>query len=99
MAALGKPVVALDNRLNREIAASLNVGSLTLVNSFRDLKEVVTRQLKEQPVTLPVEMRRWPDVAKEYVHGLRHLLEQPQNARKVRARTDLLRILKAAEHH
>ena len=99
--ALGKPVVALDNDLNRELAASLKDENLTLVRSLRDLKDVVAKKLRMsngKVAHLPLNVRRWSDVAQEYVLALSHLLAEPPNAAKMRARSQLIRVLNAAGH-
>jgi glycosyltransferase involved in cell wall biosynthesis len=99
--AVGKPVVAIDSEVNRELAAALNTASFTLVPSFRDLKEVVANKVRESadnPPDAPVRIRRWRDVAEEYVASFRELLERPPNIRKLRDRHDLIRVLNAARH-
>lgn len=97
--ALGKPVIALDNELNRELASTLNNGRLTLIQTFRGLQEAVAISLHSGAAPpLPLPVRRWKDVAREYVSALRGLMNQPQNAARLRARSRFMRTLHAADH-
>ena len=99
--ALGKHVIALDNQTNRELAASLNDTNLILIPSLRDLKQVVERVLQlsmKKPITLPSKVRRWREVAEEYMSVFREMLRRPPDAQKLRARHDLIRVLNSARH-
>jgi glycosyltransferase involved in cell wall biosynthesis len=99
--ALGKPVVALDNQLNRELNASLKDDNLTLIKSVRHLRTAVIASLQKSsvsPVFRTTKVRRWSDVAKDYVAGLSELLAHPQNREKMRARSNTLRLLDSSNH-
>lgn len=97
--ALGKPVIALDNQLNRELRASLGSKRLILVQTFDALQSTLaTFPQSVSTATLPLNMRRWSDVASDYVTALRALLNQAQSPAKLRARSQLIRTLHAANH-
>ncbi len=97
--ALGKPVVALDNQLNRELAATLNSDRLTLIQTFTQLQSAIETVQKTSAIALlPLNMRRWSGVATDYAASLRALMNQPQNPAKLRARGLFLRTLQAASH-
>lgn len=99
--ALGKTVVALDSDLNREIAYSIKNDNLILVKSLRDLHAVVSDRLHISggaSAALPLNVRRWSDVARDYAEGLQELLGRPLNAAKMRSRSECIRLLHSAGH-
>jgi glycosyltransferase involved in cell wall biosynthesis len=94
--ALGKPVVAIDTDVNRELAAATQSHNLHRIATFEELAETV-RRLFEQPAQAPEQSpRRWPEVAEEYASAFREILARGIDWEKVRDRWRLLRTLEAA---
>jgi glycosyltransferase involved in cell wall biosynthesis len=99
--ALNKPVVAMDTEVNRELANALKTDRLILVKSLCDLTEAVRGalgQMVPEQVTPAAPIRRWRDVAEEYVAALRILISQQPDAAKIRARDATVRLLDSAHH-
>ncbi len=100
--ALGKPVVALDTEVNRELKSSLGDADFTLVRAFDQLTGAITAILNarsgEQQNDKRVRVRRWRDAAEEYVSGFRDLLKQAPNIEKQRSRNELFRLLDSSRH-
>ncbi len=94
--ALGKPVVVLDNAVNREVAEMTGDGNLHRIRSLKELPETVQRLFHEMPHTPDTAPRSWRDAAEEYVAAFREILARDIDVDKLRARWDFLRTLEAA---
>lgn len=99
--ALGKPVIALDTELNRELRASLNNPDLQLIPSLQQLPRAVKSVLQngtQNGNRPPNSVRRWKDVATEYAAAIGELIRTPANPEKMRARNELFRVMDASRH-
>jgi glycosyltransferase involved in cell wall biosynthesis len=93
--ALGKPVIALDNAMNRELARITADPNLHLIPSAVCLLEKLD-QLRNMPLNqTPAKIRVWRDSAAEYAQSFRRMLSQSINVPKLRARWDFIRSLEA----
>ncbi len=98
---LGKPVVALDTEVNRELKSALSdTAEFVLVHSFEELPGIIPALLEKNGSgeNRPAGMRDWKQVAEEYVAAFRKLLKQPPDARKLRARHDFVRVMESSRH-
>jgi GT2 family glycosyltransferase len=94
--ALGKPVIALDNQLNRELESTLLDHNLHLIKSLHEVNAEVNRLFSEPPHPAPLSPRRWKAVADEYASAFRHLLSTDIDPVKLRYRWHFLRSLELA---
>lgn len=94
--ALGKPVVVLDNAINRELASALADSNLYRISSMKDLRPLVTKLLEMEPARPKKEPRRWHDVAEDYVQVFRELLSRDFDLAKMHVRWELLRTVNSA---
>ena len=91
--AMGKPVIALESEVNREISALLNDPNFEMIQSLRELNDAISRLWRgaaNQPMHQP---RRWRDTADAYVEAFRELLLQDINIERLRVRSRALRDL------
>ncbi|MBV9267426.1 MAG: glycosyltransferase [Acidobacteriaceae bacterium] len=94
--ALGKPVIALDTAVNRELAAVTRNPNLHLVSSVACLSDILKR-VTPIPTTIgPV--RTWCDAARQYVNAFKELLGRDIDVVRLRARWDFLRSLEALQN-
>jgi GT2 family glycosyltransferase/glycosyltransferase involved in cell wall biosynthesis len=94
--ALGKPVVALDSAVNRELASTLADPNLYCVSSMQELRSVVAKLFDKEPAMPATEPRRWRDVAQDYAPAFREMLSRDVDPARIRARWELLRTLDSA---
>jgi GT2 family glycosyltransferase len=96
--ALDKPVVVLDNAVNRELASMLGDANLHRIGSMNDLRSIVERLFREEPArqASDKEPRRWRDVAEEYAQSFREMVSRDFDLARMRARWELLRTLDSA---
>jgi GT2 family glycosyltransferase len=99
--ALGKPVIALDTELNRELRSSMNDPDLHLIPSLQQLPVAVKAALqnsRRDSKRRPEHVRRWKHVAEDYAAAIRELIRTPPNPDKMRARSELFRVMDASRH-
>ncbi|HEY7211655.1 MAG TPA: glycosyltransferase [Bryobacteraceae bacterium] len=94
--ALGKPVIVLDSAVNRELDASFANRNLHRIATLSALPGVLDQLLRTEPTPAP-EMRRWPDVAAEYLNAFRMLFRRDWDVGKMRERRAFLRALAASD--
>ncbi len=94
--ALGKPVVVLDNAMNRELAEITRDGNLHRLRSLKELPETVQQLFHATPHVPITTPRSWRDAAEEYAAAFREILAHDIDVDKLRARWDFLRALEAA---
>jgi GT2 family glycosyltransferase len=90
---LGKPVIVLDNQINRELEQVAGAQNLYRIRTMRDLQatiDLILDSSRERPRVVP---RRWSDTASEYAASFREILAKEIDAAKLRARWQLLRSL------
>jgi glycosyltransferase involved in cell wall biosynthesis len=88
--ALGKPVIVLDTRVNRELEMLVASPNLHRIATFRALPEVL-KQIELTQSVRPLQIRRWSHAAAEYATAFRELLARDIDLAKVRARRTLVR--------
>jgi glycosyltransferase involved in cell wall biosynthesis len=94
--ARGRPVVALDMAVNRELRQLTGDALLTLVSDHREMRTAVANLLKAPPAAQPGRrMRRWSDVASDYERTIDRLLGTPIDVNLLRRRWELLTTLDA----
>ena len=98
--AFGKPVVALDTAVNREILATVQDRNFVLVKSYEDLRQTVEEILSRNLQKNIVGERRSSGqmFAGEYVASFQRLLNKPPNADKLRKRQQLFLVLDSSSH-
>ena len=98
--ALGKPVIAVNSQVNRELANSLQDDKLLLIAELSELGRALAecRNAASQHSTPAKSPRRWSQVAADYVASFRKIMAQNPDVKKLRARHDLVRTLSAARH-
>jgi glycosyltransferase involved in cell wall biosynthesis len=94
--AMGKPVVALDTAVNREIAELTHDVNLHRISSVKHLAGTVQKIL-EQPAQQRHRpaARRWSDAAQEYVAAFREMLSRDIDLEKLRQRWEMVRMLES----
>jgi len=93
--ALGKPVVVLENSVNRELAALTQDPNLHRIDDLKKLPEIVHRLYAAETVKSSVPARRWRACATEYAAALRDLIGSEINVELMRKRWDTLRMIDA----
>jgi glycosyltransferase involved in cell wall biosynthesis len=99
--ALGKPVVALDTEVNRELQSSLENPKFQLIRSMEHLPEAVTAALQmgqRDGKMRPDNVRTWKHVAEDYAESIRKWVAMPPNPQKMRGRYELFRVMDASRH-
>ncbi len=94
--ALGKPVIALDTAVNREISKNTGDRNLRLVSSPKELREAARRAWLESPYPANPAPRRWLDTGKDYVSAFSKLLAKDIDVDKLRQRWDTVRLAETA---
>ena len=90
--AMGKPVVVLDSALNRELAKFTGDPNLHRIASFKDLRGTV-QHLWQQPPHPARRSKTWSEVAAEYAHAFRELLNRNIDVERMRRRWDTVRLV------
>jgi GT2 family glycosyltransferase len=93
--ALGKPTIALDTEVNRELARLVTDRNLRLIGGTGQLRSAIATILEQdrrRPQTAP---RRWGDVAQEYIAAFDDILGEEIDVSKLRARWETIRLLKS----
>lgn len=93
--ALGKPVIVLDNAVNRELESVLGSRNLHRLETLKRLSETVHNLYWADAHPAETPFRDWGAVATEYVQSFRELLSQEIDLPKLRARWDLLRTMQS----
>lgn len=94
--AMGKPVVALDTEVNREIAELTGDANLHRIPSARSLRATVQAILEQPaPQTHQYSPRRWSDAAAEYVAAFRDMLSREIEVDKLRRRWEMVRLVES----
>lgn len=89
--AMGRPVVVIDTKVNRELESLTLDPNLHIVSTHRDLRRAVTEILSKTLVDkAPMSHRTWKEVAADYFVTLSALAESPINVESVRRRWKLL---------
>ena len=92
--ALGRPVVALDTEMNRELKTLTGSENLHLIATHAELRSEVTKVLAG-PCHAAVTPRHWADVAREYAAAFEEMLAAPLDVEKMRRRWEWLAALDA----
>ena len=96
--AFGKPVVALDTAVNREIAVKTGDRNLHLVPSAKEFRPVV-RGLWDEPFIHPrLTPRRWSDTAGEYFSAFQQIIGTDIDIQKMRRRWETVRLIESLGH-
>lgn len=90
---LGKPVVVLDNAINREIAGVTHDTNLHRISSLECLQATVQSLFDTPPAPPPSPPRRWRAAAEEYAAAFRAILSRDIDVTKLRDRWETLRML------
>ena len=95
--ALGKPVVALDTEVNRELLRMTESSRLYLLPSLDGVADIVHRLWEDQPNPSPVQesFRTWERAAAEYIEAFRAILTRPPDLGRLRDRWSFLRIVRS----
>lgn len=88
--ALGRPVVALDNQVNREVRDLTANPNLHLVPAHNQIGKLVAHLLSSDNRVRGSVARTWRDAAVDYARSMTALLEQPVDLSLVRRRWELL---------
>ncbi|MDQ6677258.1 MAG: glycosyltransferase [Acidobacteriota bacterium] len=87
--ALGKPVVALDLEIGRELQGLAQDPNLHLVKSHEEMRWLVGQLWHQEPYPARIQ-RNWAEVALEYAESLIELAERPLDTGLLRRRWHLL---------
>jgi glycosyltransferase involved in cell wall biosynthesis len=89
--AIGRPVIAMDTEISRELRRLTSDPNLHLVPTHSDLRDAVVRILSATPIDMGSRVyRTWKDVAADYANVLTSLLESPIDVQRVRRRWEVL---------
>jgi GT2 family glycosyltransferase len=92
--ALGKPVIALDTAVNRELREMVQSPNLHLIGSLKDLPKKLDSVLQQYRVDSPrSQVRSWHDAGRDYVESFAKLLSSPIDLQRLRSRWTTLRLM------
>ena len=91
--AIGKPVIALQSRVNDEIDALLKNPNFYMVRSLTELNDAVSSLWNGTAATLVRPLRRWCDAAEDYIEVFRELLLQEMDVNQLQERWELVRLV------
>ncbi len=95
--ALGKPVVVLENAINRELGELTRNANLHQIAEMKVLPEIVDRLYSEERESGCRPVRRWRAAAEEYAASFHELLSDEIDIKLMRERWETLRMLDSAE--
>ncbi len=93
--ALGRPVIAMEGDMNRELLRLCGSERLILAKAFADLAALVTRCWRGPETASQTQIRSWRDAAAEYAESFRAMLDTPPDVAGIRCRWQVLRRLTA----
>lgn len=93
--ALGKPVIAMDSAISRELKRSLVAGELRLVQSFGDLAPAIEEVLTQPRKTHNFRFPDWKNVGRRYARYLSELATRELDYPKLRERWDWLKSIES----
>jgi glycosyltransferase involved in cell wall biosynthesis len=93
--ALGKPTIVLDTEVNRELEILVGDGNLRLIKSARQLRSTIGEIVEKERRLPGAPLRRWRDVAREYVAAFDAILTEEVKLSRLRSRWETIRLLKS----